>query len=67
MPILDLEETITVRQAAEELGVHVTTIYKWVERGVLKAKRTKTGRLRLRPDDVIAVVQPPENEDSTGR
>lgn len=44
-------------QAAKILGVHPSTIYRWVLKGRLPG-RWVGGRLRVRPEDLAAACRP---------
>lgn len=47
------KELLSATEAAEYARVHVNTIRKWVEAGVLKPKAwTPSGRPRFDPDDL---------------
>lgn len=46
------QEWLTSGQVAERLGVHVTTINRWADRGELKCWKTPGGRRRFTLDDV---------------
>jgi excisionase family DNA binding protein len=50
-------QTITIEEAAERLGVHYMTIYRYVRTGRLPAGH-EGGRWRIRPRD-LALVAPP--------
>ncbi len=43
---------ITIREAAQRLGVHENTVRRYVDRGLLKADRLPSGVRRIRRDDV---------------
>lgn len=43
----------TVQEAADELDVHPSSVYKWIRRGWLKANEDKlTGQLLIRDRDL---------------
>lgn len=44
--------TMTIRDAAAELGVHENTIRNWIDRGYLRAYRLPSGHRRLPADEV---------------
>ena len=50
-----MDETKTVRQAAEETGVGRHTIARWLKAGKLKGKKTKIGHLTATLVSVEAV------------
>lgn len=52
MPTLAPPPTISVKTAAERLGVHENTIRNWIDRGILDGYRTPTGRRKVRLDAV---------------
>ena len=57
MPIKNKENRIvSVKEAAEELGVHITTIYQWIANGDLPSGTVlHIGRVfRIRLDRLIA-------------
>lgn len=39
--------TIAIKDVAERLGVHENTVRNWVDRGVLEAYKTPTGRRKV--------------------
>ena len=47
---------LTVAAVAEELGVSMRTVQRWVERGDLAAVRLPGGRLRIARRDLDAAV-----------
>lgn len=49
-------DDIDLLTAAEQLGVHYQTAYRWVRSGELPAVRVR-GRYRLDPDDVVAFAE----------
>lgn len=51
-----LDERLTVNEAAECAGVHQVTIRKWMFKGILPYKKTKTGRVRIEPEDLKTVL-----------
>ncbi len=50
------EETIDLAVAAEQLGVHYQTAYKWVRSGALPSSLVR-GRYRLSPEDVAELAR----------
>lgn len=47
---------LSVSQAAELIGVSVSTLQRWDRSGVLPALRTPTNQRRYRRSDVLSVV-----------
>ncbi len=45
-----MSDSLTLKQAAEELGVHYMTVYRYVRLGLLPATRNKSGWLVARQD-----------------
>ncbi len=50
--LLCMSTTITARELAELLKVPTTTLYRWVQTGLITAERTPTNRLRFNPETV---------------
>ena len=50
------EDTIDLEAAAERLGVHYQTAYKWVRSGALPSSLVR-GRYRLSAEDVAALAE----------
>jgi excisionase family DNA binding protein len=53
-----IDDFCTVAQAAEQLGVSVSTIWRWIESGHLPAVRVGPRAIRIRRRDVQATLQP---------
>lgn len=51
-----METRLTMNEAATQAGVHRETIRRWMGAGKLKFTRTQTGRIRIEPDDLKAVL-----------
>ena len=49
-------ETLDLRSAAEQLGVHYQTAYKWVRSGVLASTLVR-GRYHVSPEAVVALAR----------
>lgn len=47
-----MSTTITARELAQLLKVPTTTLYRWVQTGLITADRTPTNRLRFNPETV---------------
>jgi len=62
------EEGLTLRAAAEKLGVHYNTVGKWVKDGSLPVTRFGPhGRIvRVHPDDLDRMVTGPDNTGEDG-
>lgn len=54
------EETLTVRQVAEELGIAMTTVYLWINNGKLPAIRIghPEGPIRIRRESLDSLKIP---------
>lgn len=52
-----IPETLTRRQVAERLGVHVDTVRRWEDRGALTPLRTPGGHVRYAADEVAALLE----------
>lgn len=48
-------ETLSVAEAAEYLGVHVKTVRSWADKGLIPSVRWPNGWRRFRPADLDAV------------
>lgn len=65
MTSLDQSELCTVPQAAATLGVHPSTIWRWIDAGRLPAYRVGPKSIRIKRSDVerlICPVKPAEPE-----
>lgn len=50
---------LTVREVAHLLNIHVNTVRRWSDTGILKSYRIgPRGDRRFRRDDIIVVLQP---------
>lgn len=62
------EPYLTVRQAAEQLSVHPSSIRRWIDRGRLAAYRLGEKRIGVRPSDLARLVAPrPARTDHAAR
>lgn len=52
------ENYVSVKEAAEMIGVGQATVYEWVATGYLPAVRIGRGRIRISPSALEAIVQP---------
>lgn len=44
---------LTVQQAADALAVSAPTVDRWIADGSLPIQHTRTGSVRIRPEDVL--------------
>ncbi len=59
---------LSVRDVAAQLGVSIWTVYRLVDAGVLPAVQwPRRGHLRIRPQDVRALLQPQEMRNPADR
>jgi excisionase family DNA binding protein len=56
--MIDLDDTVTAPECARLLGVHLTTVYRWVRTGVMPARRVGLRRLVIRRADLAAMIGP---------
>lgn len=47
--------TLTIKEAAADLGVATKTIRRWISQGLLPAERVGPRLIRIRPDDLEAL------------
>ena len=55
----------TVPEAARELDVSPSTVWRWIEAKKLPAHRVGARKIRIRKDDLRAVVMPARPEEPT--
>lgn len=60
---VESEDLMTIAQAAEELGIHLATAYRWVERRTLHAFRIGD-QVFVTMDEVRALREQKENSAS---
>ena len=56
---------LTIRQAAELLGVHPLTLRNWSEKGAVPCLRTPGGHRRYRPQDLQRILAAPQEDPAT--
>ena len=56
---------LTIRQAAERLGVHPLTLRNWSEKGAVPCLRTPGGHRRYRPQDLQRMLAAPQEDPAT--
>ena len=56
---------LTIRQAAELLGVHPLTLRNWSEKGAVPCLRTPGGHRRYRPQDLQRMLAAPQEDPVT--
>ena len=54
----DEKQLYTVAEAARELAVSVPTIWRWIDKGKLKAYRVGGRAIRIRAEDLQAMLEP---------
>lgn len=57
---------LTVAQAAEQLGVHPSTIRRWIDAGILRAHRLGPKRIALMQSELQRVVVPRTGRKTNG-
>lgn len=55
-PAQNMEELLSVGEAATLIGYSVSTLQRWDRAGILKARRSPTNQRRYRRGDVLAVL-----------
>lgn len=58
----DNSEWVSLRHAAEILGVHPATVRNWADKGEIIARRTPGGHRRFRKSDLVAHAQSQQDE-----
>jgi excisionase family DNA binding protein len=51
-----IDQYLSRSQAAELLGVHPTTVYRWGKAGLITEHRLPSGKIRYSPDEVATVL-----------
>jgi excisionase family DNA binding protein len=59
----DNQDWVSLRHAAEVLGVHPATVRNWADRGELNSRRTPGGHRRFRKADLKALAQSQQVRD----
>lgn len=54
---------LTTRQVADILNLSINSVYRYVQRGDLRARRLGGRTLRFHPDDVARLAGPIGNRD----
>ena len=57
----EIDEWLTLRQAAELVGVTPRTVQNWIKNGKIKGYQV-VGRIRVKRSDVDALYQPKEEK-----
>ena len=67
MPVKPVADAglLTIRQAAELLGVHPLTLRNWSEKGAVPCLRTPGGHRRYRPQDLQRMLAAPQEDPAT--
>lgn len=60
--VVTTEDVVTVPRAAKELGVHHTTIYRWIEKGKIRPFRIGD-QVFITVDDLKALKEQREHKD----
>ncbi len=59
--------TLTVREVAHSLNIHVDTVRRWSDQGVLESYRTgPCGDRRFRREEVLAFLPPQDRSKHIG-
>lgn len=67
IPMIDVKERAyyTVPEAAKALDVSASTVWRWIEAGQLPAYRVGKRRIRIKKDDLMAMIQPARGQEGT--
>jgi len=53
-----LSNYLTLKEASEKLGIKIPTLRKWIENGIIKAKKFNNGKLLyIHIDDINAKIK----------
>jgi len=58
---LTSDDILSIPQAAKELGVHFTTVYRWIDKGIIRPFRIG-GQVFITVDDLKALKKERVNE-----
>ena len=62
----EIDEWLTLKQAAELVGVTPRTVQNWIKNGKIKGYQV-VGRIRVKRSDVDALYQPKEVKDEASK
>lgn len=62
----EIDEWLTLKQAAELVGVTPRTVQNWIKNGKIKGYQV-VGRIRVKRSDVDALYQPKEEKQSSDK
>jgi len=51
-----MDKALSVKQAAEKIGVHPWTVRRWISEGRIRGCRVGPRLMRINPDDVDAML-----------
>ena len=51
-----IDKRLSIEEAAKQAGVCRKTIDNWLAKGILPCKKTKSGRVRIKTEDLRAVL-----------
>ena len=62
----EIDEWLTLKQAAELVGVTPRTVQNWIKNGKIRGYRV-VGRIRVKRSDVDALYQPKEEKQPSDK
>ena len=62
----EIDEWLTLKQAAELVGVTPRTVQNWIKNGKIKGYQV-VGRIRVKQSDVDALYQPKEEKQPSDK
>ena len=62
----EIDEWLTLKQAAELVGVTTRTVQNWIKNGKIKGYQV-VGRIRVKRSDVDALYQPKEEKQPSDK